>query len=107
MLGVADEGAFADDGVEGAVGYEGVQGSAGGALGDAEFDGQAGLSWDGHIRVRDHTCSCRFPTYELCTAAGLSFVRRTINDNTIMESPWLPSRDTQELWQRILRGQAW
>jgi hypothetical protein len=34
-------------------------------------------------------------------------VRRTSNDNTIVESPWLPSRDAQELWQQILRGQAW
>ncbi|GGP18422.1 hypothetical protein GCM10012278_90540 [Nonomuraea glycinis] len=59
------------------------------------------------IRVRDHTCSCRFPTYELCTAAGLSFVRRTTSDKTITESPWLPSREAQQLWQKILHGQAW
>lgn len=30
-----------------------------------------------HVRVRDHTCDCRNPPYELCTAAGLWFIRRS------------------------------
>lgn len=59
------------------------------------------------VRVRAHTCCCRRPAFELCAAAGLWFVRRVTDDGAIAESPWTPSRDAMELWEQILRGQAW
>jgi len=62
-----------------------------------------------HVRVRDHTCDCRRPTYELCTAAGLWFVRRSSANGTVVtsESPWLSARAAEHLWGQILYGQAW
>lgn len=59
------------------------------------------------IRVREHTCACRYPIFELCTAGGLWFVRRLSKGTPlIVESPWESARTAQELWVRILSGQA-
>lgn len=59
------------------------------------------------VRVREHTCSCRRPVFELCAAGGLWFVRRLSDDTSaVMESAWLSVRAAEELWSRILRGQA-
>lgn len=59
------------------------------------------------IRVREHTCTCRSPIFELCTAGGLSFVRRLTDDDTAtVESSRVSARVARDLWERILNGQA-
>ncbi|MFG2078688.1 hypothetical protein [Nonomuraea maritima] len=60
------------------------------------------------LRVRAHTCGCTFPTFELCAAAGLAFVRvfRSEDDEDVWESAWLPMRAACKLWNQILNGQA-
>ncbi|MET8861523.1 hypothetical protein ABZW11_01070 [Nonomuraea sp. NPDC004580] len=60
------------------------------------------------VRVREHTCMCLRPMYELCTAGGLWFMRRyTGKDLEIMvESPWMSAGAARTLWLRILTGQA-
>lgn len=60
------------------------------------------------VRIRAHTCSCRFPIYEFCTGGGLSFVRRLAEEDPAVgvESPWVKARAAQELWLRILSGTA-
>ncbi|WP_406319568.1 hypothetical protein OHA77_19810 [Streptosporangium sp. NBC_01639] len=59
-------------------------------------------------RIREHTCPCRRITYEFCMAGGLAFVRRTYRHDGIAvhESSWLQTRETEQLWLRILLGQA-
>ncbi len=60
------------------------------------------------VRVRAYTCSCVSPYFELCTAGGLWFVRRFTKGNPTVttESPWQSARAAQDLWTRILTGQA-
>ncbi len=61
------------------------------------------------IRVKEHTCECRARIYELCQAGGLFFVRRTDRSRSgqqMMETEWLPSARTRELWHKILTGHA-
>jgi len=60
------------------------------------------------LRVRGHTCACTFPAFELCTAAGLWFVRRLPAKGTgdIMESAWTSARAAEELWLQIVTGRA-
>lgn len=59
------------------------------------------------IRVREHTCICRSPIFELCTAGGLWFVRRlTDEDEAAVESARVSARVARDLWDRILSGQA-
>lgn len=60
------------------------------------------------LRVRGHTCACSYPAFELCTAAGLWFVRRLPAQGTgdIMESVWTSARAAEELWLQIVTGRA-
>ena len=60
------------------------------------------------VRVRAHTCVCDSPIYELCAAGGLGFVRRSTGETVTStdESAWLPVRAAEDLWWRILSGQA-
>ncbi|GLW10089.1 hypothetical protein Misp01_52180 [Microtetraspora sp. NBRC 13810] len=61
------------------------------------------------IRVREHTCSCRNISYELCQAGGLVFVRRIYRSDSVVvhETDWLQVGDAERLWMRILLGQAY
>ncbi|GAA2846712.1 hypothetical protein GCM10010517_03490 [Streptosporangium fragile] len=59
------------------------------------------------VRVREHTCWCRKPSYELCTASGLAFIRRSCRDGGLLhESDWLRVRDAEQLWLWIISGRA-
>ncbi|NRQ36628.1 hypothetical protein HII36_33050 [Nonomuraea sp. NN258] len=62
------------------------------------------------VRVREVTCSCRWPIFELCAAGGLAFVRYVSLDDdgsiSTLESPWGPAREAARLWTRILNGRA-
>ncbi|MGW6496840.1 hypothetical protein [Nonomuraea angiospora] len=61
------------------------------------------------LRVREHTCMCTYPRFELCTAAGLWFVRKFTAEHPakVRESTWMQARAARELWSQILAGQAW
>ncbi|TKK84335.1 hypothetical protein FDA94_29785 [Herbidospora galbida] len=60
------------------------------------------------VRVRRHTCECQPTLYELCQSGGLMFIRRTrrVNHPSTMETDWLPTRDAEQLWTRILTGEV-
>ncbi|GIH98685.1 hypothetical protein [Planobispora takensis] len=61
------------------------------------------------VRIREHTCDCKATFYELCQAGGLMFIRRTHRgpkSTVVHESPWLLTKETQELWIRLLMGSA-
>lgn len=60
------------------------------------------------VRVRAHTCVCESPIFELCAAGGLWFIRRLTGEPpaVIDESLWMSARAGEDLWLRILRGQA-
>ncbi|MGP3921555.1 hypothetical protein [Nonomuraea sp. 10N515B] len=60
------------------------------------------------LRVREHTCICTFPMFELCTAAGLWFVRRIPDESStgIVESPWMSAPAARDLWLQVVTGQA-
>ena len=60
------------------------------------------------VRIREHTCACVYPVYELCTAAGLSFVRRTDDEKGehVVESHWTSANAARVLWMKIVTGQA-
>ncbi|MEO3792975.1 hypothetical protein ABGB14_22400 [Nonomuraea sp. B10E15] len=60
------------------------------------------------LRVREHTCGCTYPMFELCAGAGLSFVRLIPSEDPdeVRESPWVRARLARELWVQILTGQA-
>lgn len=58
------------------------------------------------IRVRDHTCACSDPSYELCQSGGLLFIRRTTRQRVVSESPWLVTEQGLRLWQMLLTGRA-
>ncbi|MGW7477083.1 hypothetical protein ACWGH8_00700 [Nonomuraea muscovyensis] len=61
------------------------------------------------LRVRAHTCGCRRPFFELCTAGGLWFVRRMSGESPadVVETRWMRERAAKDLWRRILSGQVW
>ncbi|MDP4505859.1 hypothetical protein [Nonomuraea turcica] len=61
------------------------------------------------LRIREHTCACTYPMFELCTAAGLWFVRRITDEapEAIVESAWMSARAARDLWMQIVTGQAW
>lgn len=72
---------------------------------------------DGHtriraasIRVRSHTCDCTPTPYELCEAAGLAFIRRTVRSSAGThvsgDSPWLRRAEADKLWTALLEGRA-
>lgn len=63
------------------------------------------------VRIKEHTCECRATFYELCYAGGLSFIRRTHRDQVsrvlaVHESSWVLTRETADLWLRVLLGSA-
>lgn len=55
-------------------------------------------------RVREHTCRCRAVTYELCSA-GSWWIRR-YDGRRVVESGHVAASRAQELWGRLLRGEA-
>lgn len=57
------------------------------------------------VRVRRHTCNRCAPRYELCVAAGLAFVRRSV-DGVIHETAWTAAAETEQVWASLLRGTA-
>ncbi|GAA3152422.1 hypothetical protein GCM10010486_17740 [Nonomuraea roseoviolacea subsp. carminata] len=60
------------------------------------------------LRVREHTCWCQRPHFELCTAGGLWFVRRMLAGSPVdvVETSWMRECAAKDLWHRILSGQA-
>lgn len=61
------------------------------------------------VRVRRHTCECKPRIYELCTAGGLAWVRRTDRLKSVVkvgESPPCSFREAEELWEKLLAGRA-
>ncbi|MGV9303142.1 hypothetical protein ACWENQ_02755 [Nonomuraea sp. NPDC004354] len=61
------------------------------------------------VRVKSYTCNCVPVFYELCQAAGLMFIRRLSQGGEVTlvhESPWLRCAEVEDLWQRLLRGEA-
>jgi hypothetical protein len=61
------------------------------------------------VRVRSHTCECEPVIYELCQAAGLMFVRRTVraeHGDETRETEWRPAAYTLRVWGLILQGLA-
>ncbi len=60
------------------------------------------------VRVHRHTCECKATIYELCSAGGLMFIRRTKRGvkMEIRESERLVSARMRELWVRLLSGEA-
>ncbi|MFF3669869.1 hypothetical protein [Microtetraspora malaysiensis] len=61
------------------------------------------------VRVHLHTCECRATIYELCQAGGLRFVRRSVRGEkgvVVRETEWLRAVKAEQLWQRILLGEA-
>ncbi|MFI6630758.1 hypothetical protein ACIBI7_17960 [Nonomuraea fuscirosea] len=61
------------------------------------------------LRVRSHTCGCSPTSYELCAAAGLAFIRRTVRSSAgthVSDSPWLRRAEADQLWTALLEGRA-
>ncbi|WP_327047314.1 hypothetical protein OG320_05315 [Microbispora sp. NBC_01189] len=81
-----------------------------------EQPGHRQLAWSVHtgrmarVGVVAYTCAECVPiSYELCTAGGLMFVRRTDRTKTRPEvsvSEYLPGARVRALWARLLAGQA-
>jgi len=78
-------------------------------------EGHAVIEWSrpvprcGSIRVRSFTCDCAATVYELCSAAGLFHIRRTVRSpegHRVSESPWLRVAEAIRLWDRLLDGSA-
>ncbi|MFD9950737.1 hypothetical protein ACFWYW_58620 [Nonomuraea sp. NPDC059023] len=62
-----------------------------------------------YLRVRATTCQCSQIFYEFCIGGGLYFIRRydrTGARTTLTETEWRHRRLMEELWQRILNGEA-
>ncbi|MEU7746967.1 hypothetical protein [Nonomuraea sp. NPDC049158] len=61
------------------------------------------------VRVVRHTCECRARIYELCAAGGLVWVRvtdRLGRSTVVKETHRFRTREAEELWLKILLGQA-
>ncbi len=59
------------------------------------------------VRLVDRTCACKATVYELCAAGGQRFIRRTTGEQReVQESPRMVCRAADELWERVLTGQA-
>jgi hypothetical protein len=78
-------------------------------------DGHTKINWSSStdratsIRVKSHTCGCTSTSYELCEAAGLAFIRRTVRSSAgphVSESPWLRRAEADKLWTALLEGWA-
>jgi hypothetical protein len=60
-------------------------------------------------RVRAYTCDCAPVVYELCATGGHTYVRRcdwSIHPTSVMESERMIDRRAQDLWMRIMNGEA-
>ncbi|MEV4105917.1 hypothetical protein AB0J42_37265 [Nonomuraea sp. NPDC049649] len=61
------------------------------------------------VRVLRHTCECRTRVYELCASSGLAWIRRierTPAGVTVKESHPTSYGKAEELWKKLLSGQA-
>ncbi|GGP04692.1 hypothetical protein LDL08_04415 [Nonomuraea glycinis] len=61
------------------------------------------------VRVRRHTCECKPRVYELRTAGGLAWIRRTDRLKSVIKVSESPPRlfgEVEELWEKLLAGQA-
>ncbi|MEV4221154.1 hypothetical protein [Nonomuraea sp. NPDC049725] len=57
------------------------------------------------VRVRDYSCPCQVPYYELCQAEGVRFIRMVhVNgdESIVDESPRDRAPKVDELWARLL-----
>ncbi|MBT2234267.1 hypothetical protein [Nonomuraea sp. NEAU-A123] len=60
-------------------------------------------------RVRAYTCDCAPVVYELCVAGGHTYIRRcdwSTYPTSVMESERMTDRHAQDLWMRIMSGEA-
>ncbi|GHE49484.1 hypothetical protein GCM10017673_58600 [Streptosporangium violaceochromogenes] len=59
-------------------------------------------------RVIDWTCGCRSVVYELCSAGGQFFIRRTVQgaNRTVAETSRGREGETRKLWTALLTGRA-
>lgn len=77
--------------------------------GSTEIDWEVPRARTARARVVAHTDGHKAVSYELCAAAGLMFVRRTIRRGervVVHESTWSHTRDARRLWARILSCEA-
>ncbi|MEU6408586.1 hypothetical protein [Microbispora sp. NPDC046933] len=60
------------------------------------------------VRVHRHTCECKATIYELCSAGGLWFIRRTKRGKKmeIRETERLVAARMKGLWVRLLSGEV-
>ena len=61
------------------------------------------------VRIIQHTCDCQPKVYELCTSAGLTWIRateRSPTKPTIQETHPCSTNLAHELWQKVLTGRA-
>lgn len=61
------------------------------------------------VRVLRHTCECRARIYEFCASSGLAWIRRTDRSPsavTVKESHPTSYRKAEELWKKLLAGEA-
>lgn len=61
------------------------------------------------VRVRDYSCPCQVPYYELCQAEGVRFIRRVhVNgdESIVDESPRDRAPKVDELWARLLAAEV-
>ncbi|MEV4176097.1 hypothetical protein [Nonomuraea sp. NPDC049709] len=60
-------------------------------------------------RIRDYTCDCQNPYYELCSAGGQYFIRRTwLRNGTVQVHETARGRvaKAMEVWSKLLSGEA-
>ena len=69
------------------------------------------LAWidprdDGRRRVIAWTCDCRSVVYELCSAGGQSYLRRTVQGARldVTETPRTRASEAHDLWAELLTG---
>jgi hypothetical protein len=61
------------------------------------------------VRVVVWTCSCRATVYELCTAGGRAFIRRTVQAEpraVVCETAWGSPEEAWENWAALLSGRV-
>ncbi len=61
------------------------------------------------VRVKAWTCDCRATVYELCTAGGQGFIRRTLQREgspEVHETHRWTIPQTYEMWAAVLSGMA-
>lgn len=75
--------------------------------------GRVSLTWinprdDGRRRVIAWTCDCRSVVYELCSAGGQSYLRRTVQGAhpEVTETPRTRASEAHDLWVALLTGRV-